>query len=217
MSQKDNCIAVCYGSLFRVVIITFKLEGYLNGCQALTCHGHSSCRIPSPKQKYLWKLWWPLWTLPRSQSLQEANPEWTGNIHSTSFFLSKWHLAEEKALKKAPSFPLLSCVSYCLEFSTTETKWRKEKNQISVFPMGSSEAACLFWLNRSSPTHDQRTACRNKEDLSEGVEGGHMASSCLIPWETATLLSRVAVPPAVHEASSCSTSFCYCFYFSHPG
>lgn len=34
------------------------------------------------------------------------------------FFPSKWHLAEEKALRKAPSLPLLSCVSYCLEFST---------------------------------------------------------------------------------------------------
>lgn len=128
------------------------------------------------------------------------------------FFPFKMAFSRGEGSQKGSIFAIIILCLLLLGVLNLETDWRKEKNQISVFPMGSSEAACLFWLNRSSPTHDQRAAFGKTEDLSEGVELlGHMATLCLIYWETATLLSRVAVPPAIYEGSSFSTSFAIVF------
>lgn len=71
--------------------------------------------------------------------------------------------------QKGSISPILLLCLFLLGVLNLETKWKKEKNQTSLFPMGSSEAAYLPWLNRSLPAHDRRRALRITENLTKGI------------------------------------------------
>lgn len=154
----------------------------------------------------------PLWTLPRSQSLLRGQPRMDWNIHLTSFFPFKMAFSRGEGSQKG----LHLCHYYPVSltaWSSQPRDWVKKGEESDFsFPHGKFLKKACFWLNRSSP-YSWPEAFRKTEDLSEGVEIklGHMATLCLIYWETATLLSRVAVPPAVYEGSSFSTSFAIVF------